>query len=200
MRHTKDCPRNNPTISPSAATTPPPTSPPTPSPKFHHPSQPRSPAPAATSQTRNQQHVSSSLPPSPLPQPPTQDRLQTALLYLARAAAQLPPASALAESLYDFAAPNWTVERWEAEVGRERGAASTRGGVNGEKERTSTGDWVRRAIGVLKREGEEGKYWRDGRDLEVLWGGLVEVVFSAGLWYSLMDEGLEEKGKCKDYM
>lgn len=85
-------------------------------------------------------------------------------------------------------------------MGRERGAASTRGGVNGEKERTSTGDWVRRAIGVLKREGEEGKYWRDGRDLEVLWGGLVEVVFSAGLWYSLMDEGLEEKGKCKDYM
>ena len=115
-------------------------------------------------------------PPSPTPQPPQQDRLQTALLYLARAAAQLPPASAAAESLYDFAAPNWAVERWGVEVEGWRAAAGARegwGGGDGEiggREKGGAGDWVRRAIGVLKREGEEGEYWRDGRDLEVLWG------------------------------
>ena len=26
-----------------------------------------------------------------------------------------------------------------------------------------------RAVEVLKREGEEGEYWRDGQDLEALW-------------------------------
>jgi hypothetical protein len=33
----------------------------------------------------------------------------------------------------------------------------------------SPGVWMERAVGVLKREGEEGEYWRDGRDLQVLW-------------------------------
>lgn len=114
-------------------------------------------------------------PPSPPPQPPQQDRLQTALLYLARAAAQLSSASAAVESLYDFAAPNWTVGRWSAEVEGWH-AAGARGGLRrgegetGAKEKGGAEDWVRRAIGVLKREGEDGEYWRDGRDLEVLWG------------------------------
>lgn len=115
--------------------------------------------------------------PSPLPRLPQQDRLQTALLYLARAAAQLPPASAAAESLYEFAAPNWTFERWSVEVeGWLANAAGARGesrggdGEMGAREKSMAGDWVRRAVGVLKKEGEEGEYWRDGRDLEVLWG------------------------------
>lgn len=30
-------------------------------------------------------------------------------------------------------------------------------------------EWVARAVEVLKREGEEGPYWRDGRDLAVMW-------------------------------
>lgn len=119
-------------------------------------------------------------PPSPPLQPPQQDRLQTALLYLAHAAAHLPPASAAAESLHDFAAPSWTVERWGWEMEREGSAAAAaagkRGGSKGgdgeisAREKGSAGSWVRRAVGVLKREGEEGEYWRDGRDLEVLWG------------------------------
>ena len=115
--------------------------------------------------------------PSPLPRLPQQDRLQTALLYLARAAAQLPPASAAAESLYEFAAPNWTFERWSVEVeGWRANAAGARGGSRGgdgemgAREKGGAVDWVRRAVGVLKKEGEEGEYWRDGRDLEVLWG------------------------------
>jgi hypothetical protein len=40
----------------------------------------------------------------------------------------------------------------------------------GAREKSMAGDWVRRAVGMLKKEGEEGEYWRDGRDLEVLWG------------------------------
>jgi hypothetical protein len=34
---------------------------------------------------------------------------------------------------------------------------------------SAQGFWMERAVGVLKREGEEGEYWRDGRDLQVLW-------------------------------
>ena len=51
------------------------------------------------------------------------------------------------------------------------------------REKGSAGDWVRRAVGVLMREGEEGEYWRDGRDLEVLWGrvGGNRAEFSLGL-------------------
>jgi hypothetical protein len=113
--------------------------------------------------------------PSPLPQLLQQDRLQTALLYLARAAAQLPPARA--QSLYLFASPNCTPEAWEAVVERERAAAAARrsqAGREGEarsgrSEMVSPGVWMERAVGVLKREGEEGEYWRDGRDLQVLW-------------------------------
>lgn len=118
-----------------------------------------------------------SRPPSPPSQSPKQDRLQIALLYLARAAAQLPPPSAAIKSLYEFAAPNWSVERWDVEVERRRAAvAAVRGGLRGvDRELTcgnmrgGAGYWVRRAVGVLKREGEEGEYWRDGTDLEVLW-------------------------------
>lgn len=115
--------------------------------------------------------------PSPLPRLPQQDRLQTALTYLARAAAQLPPASAAAESLYEFAAPNWTVERWSVEVEgwRANAAGARRGSEGGDgkigaREQGGAVDWVRRAVGLLKKEGEDGEYWRDGRDLEVLWG------------------------------
>jgi hypothetical protein len=63
------------------------------------------------------------------------------------------------------------------EVAREHGVAGAKGesrGFDGEttcgSERGGAGKWVRRAVGVLKREGEEGEYWRDGRDLEMLWG------------------------------
>jgi len=111
---------------------------------------------------------------SPIPQPPQQDRLQTALLYLARASAHLPPSSVAAESLYDFAAPNWTLEKWKVEVERWRAvvtaAKEQSGGTGNESEKGSAGHWVRRAVGLLKREGDEGEYWRDGRDLEGLWG------------------------------
>jgi hypothetical protein len=40
---------------------------------------------------------------------------------------------------------------------------------SGRSEMVSPGVWMERAVGVLKREGEEGEYWRDGRDLQVLW-------------------------------
>lgn len=60
------------------------------------------------------------------------------------------------------------VERWRAAVAGAMGG-SDRGDAR-ERETGGAGDWVRRAVGVLKREGEEGEYWRDGRDLEGLWG------------------------------
>ena len=43
-------------------------------------------------------------------------------------------------------------------------------GEVGARDKGSAGDWVGRAVGALEREGEEGEYWRDGRDLEGLWG------------------------------
>jgi hypothetical protein len=59
------------------------------------------------------------------------------------------------------------VQGWRAAVAGARGVDEERrcGG-----ERGGAGDWLKRAVGVLKRQGEEGEYWRDGRDLEVLWG------------------------------
>lgn len=33
------------------------------------------------------------------------------------------------------------------------------------------GKWVEHAVAELKREGEEGEFWRDGRDLEGVWDG-----------------------------
>lgn len=48
-----------------------------------------------------------------------------------------------------------------AEVLREGGKAGAPPGTAGE--------WVARAVEVLKREGEEGPYWRDGRDLAAMW-------------------------------
>lgn len=33
----------------------------------------------------------------------------------------------------------------------------------------TAGEWVARAVEVLKRESEEGPYWRDGRDLAAMW-------------------------------
>jgi hypothetical protein len=119
---------------------------------------------------------------SPLRQLPQEDRLQTALLYLARAAAQLPPASTspLAESLRLFAWPNCTAELWEVVVEKERGAAGAGAGAGTRRQRSggegeagsaevSAGKWVKRAVEVLMREGEEGEYWRDGQDLQALW-------------------------------
>lgn len=52
------------------------------------------------------------------------------------------------------------------------GARSERAGIEVEmKNEVCTAEgWVRKAVGVLKREGAEGEYWRDGRDLEGLWG------------------------------
>lgn len=113
--------------------------------------------------------------PAPAPQQSKQDCLQTALLYLARAAAQLPKATA--ESLFVFAKPNRTPEKWMAEVERERASAAARGsqaGVEGETGRVMNGRigagvWVELAIEVLKREGEKGEYWRDGRELSAWW-------------------------------
>lgn len=61
------------------------------------------------------------------------------------------------------------VEGWRAAAGAREGWGGGDGEIGG-REKGGAGDWVRRAIGVLKREGEEGEYWRDGRDLEVLWG------------------------------
>lgn len=40
-------------------------------------------------------------------------------------------------------------------------------------ERTDgAGKWVERAVAELKREGEEGEFWRDGWDLEEVWEGV----------------------------
>jgi len=129
---------------------------------------------------RRQRHENPATYPNlPTPPPPQslqkQDHLETALLYLARAAAQLTPDSAAAGSLFAFAAVSWTLEKWQGEVEKARGGGG--GGVGegveeevGTREIGGAGGWVRRAVGALKREEEEGEYWRDGRDLEVLWG------------------------------
>jgi hypothetical protein len=98
-----------------------------------------------------------------------QSRLHAALTHLSRAAALLPQhpttATASEESLYLFASPTWSREMWVAEVQRaKREFAEKTAGAGG------PGVWVERAVEVLKREGEEGEFWKDGRDLEELWG------------------------------
>jgi hypothetical protein len=53
---------------------------------------------------------------------------------------------------------------WAAEVQRaRRGFAEKTAGAGGPEM------WVEKAVELLKREGEEGEFWKDGRDLEELW-------------------------------
>jgi hypothetical protein len=96
-----------------------------------------------------------------------QSRLHTALTHLSRAAALLSQhttAATRVENLYLFASPTWSREMWVAEVQRARcGFAERTDGAGGPEM------WVERAVEILKREGEEGEFWRDGRDLEQVW-------------------------------
>jgi hypothetical protein len=81
-------------------------------------------------------------------------------------------AEILAEKLYRFASPTWSLEQWNAEVGKARdGFAAGKEAVETDGP-DGAGKWVERAVVELKREGEEGEFWRDGRDLEELWEGV----------------------------
>jgi hypothetical protein len=88
-------------------------------------------------------------------------------MHLSRAAALLSQhtaAAARVEALYLFASPTWSRDTWTAEVQRARRGVEGRAGGAGGPEM-----WVERAVEILKREGEEGEFWKDGRDLEELW-------------------------------
>ncbi|KAM0722709.1 hypothetical protein Q7P37_002150 [Cladosporium fusiforme] len=134
--------------------------------------------------------VPSSPPNSPIQA--NQTRLETALNHLARAAAHLstntpPPARSntnpALEKLYTFAAPTWSRACWaeavEMEAARleaQEGGGASRLEVEDEDGVVLAGRWVGFAVDVLRCEGEEGEFWRDGRDLEVVWEGGGEGV------------------------
>jgi hypothetical protein len=52
---------------------------------------------------------------------------------------------------------------WAAEVQRARRRFAEKTASAGGPEM-----WVEKAVELLKREGEEGEFWKDGRDLEEL--------------------------------
>ncbi|KAH9829775.1 RING-H2 zinc finger protein domain, partial [Teratosphaeria destructans] len=126
---------------------------------------------------------------SRLPEPPTEDPLDSSLHLLAEAVAALRSAGPhyrfLCEEIWVFVAGSWERAQWETAIGEAR---RRMGGVGGGKDRVGdvrralvfAGERLGEAVGVL--EADE-RYLRDAGDLVGCLGGLLGVGWEGGVGF-----------------